>query len=270
MDCDQVRAALAAYVLHAAEEGEAEVVEAHVHRCPGCRAELRAHRATATVLAALWPAVEPPPRLRERLLALAHGDVVREPRRRRDRTWALLRRLARGPAASLTVGALALLAALVWAGEIWGQAQALERERVAQAALSLQIDLAITTLANPLVAERALQAPGRPGTVGRLYLRPDGRPALLVAVALPPLAANESYRVWLRHATGWSHVTTFEVAESGNAVVRLSTRLAAAEIEAAVVSAESQPPGNGPSGRRVLESLPAAPAEGSQPEGARS
>src|SRR5690606_3327630 len=57
------------YALGALEEDEAQAVEAHLRECTACRAELAVYEDVADQLALAVPGAEPPPGLREELLA---------------------------------------------------------------------------------------------------------------------------------------------------------------------------------------------------------
>lgn len=72
----EIEELLGAYALDAVEPAEADVIEAHLHECPRCRAEVADHRETAAMLAhvgatapaGLWDRIagsleEPPPGL---------------------------------------------------------------------------------------------------------------------------------------------------------------------------------------------------------------
>lgn len=64
--CPRDDAAL--YALHALDEAERRVFETHLERCPGCRSEVAALRATTLSLAPLAPDVAPPKGLLARIL----------------------------------------------------------------------------------------------------------------------------------------------------------------------------------------------------------
>lgn len=105
-----------AYALDALDQAERERFERHLRRCPGCTEDVRLMTATATALA-LAVAAEPPPGLKQRVLAAAATTPQLPPlpsaaaRRRRGRhvthsAW--FPRLALGVAAVGVAAAVAL------------------------------------------------------------------------------------------------------------------------------------------------------------------
>jgi anti-sigma factor RsiW len=106
-----------AYLLGALPEGEREAFEAHLSSCERCRDDVAGMHVVADALPAAVPQVEPPPELKERVLAVvrseadllnaagANADRVPEPRRprRRPRLGGLL---ARPAVAALAAAAL--------------------------------------------------------------------------------------------------------------------------------------------------------------------
>jgi anti-sigma-K factor RskA len=78
---------LVAYVLGGLEPAEAREVEAHAPGCARCTRELEALGPAVAVLAESVEQMEPPPELRERVMAEVHGDVARvaEARQRPER-----------------------------------------------------------------------------------------------------------------------------------------------------------------------------------------
>jgi anti-sigma-K factor RskA len=77
---------LVAYSLEALDPKEAAAVEAHAPSCARCTRELEALAPAVAVLGESVDQLEPPPELRERVMAEVHADVARsaepEPRRR--------------------------------------------------------------------------------------------------------------------------------------------------------------------------------------------
>lgn len=67
---------LAAYLLGALEPAEAAALERHLERCERCRADLRRLEPAARALPEAVERLEPPPRLRRRLLAEVRDDAA--------------------------------------------------------------------------------------------------------------------------------------------------------------------------------------------------
>lgn len=108
---------LVAYSLEALEPGEAAAIEAHAPTCPRCSRELEALAPAVAVLGESVEQLEPPPELRERVLAIVREETAakqaelsggrRTPPRRPERRG--LRGLLFRPALGLAV--LAIVAA---------------------------------------------------------------------------------------------------------------------------------------------------------------
>jgi anti-sigma-K factor RskA len=88
---------LVAYSLGALEVREASEVEAHAPTCARCTRELEALATAVAVLGESVEQLEPPPELRERVMAEVHADVARSaaergptPPRRQRRGWRAL------------------------------------------------------------------------------------------------------------------------------------------------------------------------------------
>jgi anti-sigma-K factor RskA len=105
---------LVAFALGALEPEEERVVEAHVPRCARCTRELEALVPAVGVLGESVEQLEPPPELRERVLAEVRADVERsaaerespEPRRRRRGWRGLFARPAFAVALAIVVAAV--------------------------------------------------------------------------------------------------------------------------------------------------------------------
>ena len=110
---------LAAYLLDALVEEERREFESHLHSCPACQAEERWLRGAVDLLPSSVEQLEPPPALRERLMATvraeapAEGTEARRGARRRPWLGFVLR-----PAAAFA--AAALIAVGVGAGYLIG------------------------------------------------------------------------------------------------------------------------------------------------------
>jgi anti-sigma-K factor RskA len=68
---------LVAYALGGLDPREARAIEAHAPACARCTRELEALGPAVAVLAESVEQMEPPPELRERVMAEVHGDVAR-------------------------------------------------------------------------------------------------------------------------------------------------------------------------------------------------
>ena len=101
---------LVAFALGALEPSEEQAVEAHVPGCARCTRELEALVPAVAVLGESVEQVEPPPELRERVLAIVRSEAAtarepaKQPRRRRERRG--LRSFLLRPAVALTTVAI--------------------------------------------------------------------------------------------------------------------------------------------------------------------
>jgi anti-sigma-K factor RskA len=105
---------LVAYVLGALDPGQERDVEAHAPSCARCSRELEALAPAVAVLGESVEQLEPPPELRERVMAVVHSDLAKarerggeEPTRRVRRGWrGLLLRPAVAIGLSIAVAAI--------------------------------------------------------------------------------------------------------------------------------------------------------------------
>jgi anti-sigma-K factor RskA len=174
MDTDGIHELAAAHALDALDPDERRAFEEHLASCEQCRAEVAELQEAAAALAYATPAVDPPPRLRERLLERAReegGVVVPFRRRRIERVLAY----AAIPAAAAAVGLG------IWAGVLHGR---LADER--KAASSVQ-----AVLSDP----RATRVP-LAGGAGELVVDSD-RNGVLVVRRLPPPPESKTYEAWV-------------------------------------------------------------------------
>ena len=74
MDAEALHDLTAAYALHALEPEEARAYEDHLSHCERCRGELAELSEGAAALAYAADGPEPPPTLRDRILAQARAD----------------------------------------------------------------------------------------------------------------------------------------------------------------------------------------------------
>ena len=74
MDRTGIHELTAAYALHALEPDDERAYEEHLARCPACREDLAALQETASALAYAPEAPQPPPELRDRILAQARAE----------------------------------------------------------------------------------------------------------------------------------------------------------------------------------------------------
>ena len=104
---DRHRDDLAAYALGALDEGETEELRAHLEHCDECRQHLRWLQPAVDLLPRAVTQLEPPPKLRKRLMSTARAEAREEARETREpghrREW---RALLLRPATAVAAGTL--------------------------------------------------------------------------------------------------------------------------------------------------------------------
>lgn len=191
MDGQGIHELSAAYALHALDGDEERAFEQHLARCERCRADVRDFQATGALLAYEGPAPEPPPRLKQRILARAQAErpqVVPFPERRR---W--LFPATAGVAAAAAVTALALG---IWAASLsssLGDERAAARENAGLLAVLGQAD------AQRIPLE---------GANGTLVVDDSGR-GWLVLFDLDAAPSDKTYEAWIVQGGGTSPAGLF-------------------------------------------------------------
>jgi anti-sigma-K factor RskA len=196
---------LVAYALGAADPEERRTVEAHAPGCARCTRELEALTPAIAVLGESVEQIEPPPELRERVMAEVHGDVARE-REERERGGAERQRSSGGgwrgllhrPA--LAVG-LAIVIAAVGGYLLAGNGDGGSGPEQ-------------TTV--PVVAEQGI---GGTLAVGELT-------SMLNLHGLPQLKGREVYQVWVAEGQGVRPSSNFIPDPNGRAMTAVDGHLA--------------------------------------------
>ena len=185
MNCGELRDYYELYALGIREDPESGEIRAHLERrCPVCVPGVRSARELMALVGATSPAVEPPARLRKRVLAIAGVES--------GKGWIW----ATGWAA---VAAAALIAAMVFnAREHRASAELarLEAHAAAQSRELARLNEAMAILNQPdakqvVFGGAALQPPR-----GRVFLDAH-RGVLLLASNLPPAPPGKAYEMWV-------------------------------------------------------------------------
>jgi len=177
---------VAPYLLGALNDLERQAFERHVRGCSECRDELERLQPAAAALPGSVDQIEPPPGLKQRLMA----EVEREA----DSNVVAVRPRRRRPAALLAVAAAVLVALLVGFGVA-------------------QLGGDDTRTVNATVAKVT------PDARGDLEVRGDS--GTLRLHGMPELGRARVYQVWLQHGGRLDPARTFEVGRSGAADVEL-------------------------------------------------
>jgi anti-sigma-K factor RskA len=176
MEANALHELTAAYALDALDERDAAEYEAHLAGCDRCRGELVAFRETASALAYAVAAPEPPPDLRDRIVAQAVAErpnvVPLRPR------WRSL------PGALAAAAACAALGLGIWAASL---SRSLEREQQANE----EFARAAAILSDPTARRVPLS-----GDHGTLVVRNTGQAALVMR-ALPRAPSGKTYEAWV-------------------------------------------------------------------------
>jgi anti-sigma-K factor RskA len=186
---DEVQELLGAYALDAVEGEERRAIEAHLARCPRCRAEIAEHLETAAMLAAagarapdgVWDAIS------ERLdgpIRLEDARTERAERERPRQPW----RWVTGAVAAAAVAAAVSL----------GVAVTEQQRRIEELASDVE-DAGIVRAANAALVHpdaRRLTLASENGAVRvEAVILPDGR-GYLVEDNLGPLPPERTYQLW--------------------------------------------------------------------------
>ena len=184
-DHDQAAEALGAYLLEALPDDERAAVADHVKTCRSCQEEMAQLQLVADALPGAAPPVEPPPELKDRIMAIVNSeaellqasgaDADRPPeplpRKPERKTWSPVRGFLLKPA---WAGAAA--AVLLAVGGLFGFA------------LHGGNDTATTT------ASASVQGTG--GEAKLIY--GDGSHGVLEVSDMPPVAAGRVWEVWVK------------------------------------------------------------------------
>ncbi len=205
-----------AYALDALEGGaERDRFVRHMDRCPSCASEVRGCREVATALA-FAAATEPPPGLRDRVLAAAARtrqvppEVRTHARPRRARTrWSMWTPWLSG------VVAVASIAVAVFFGLARAHTQSeLNQVRAQNQALTV-------LLSSPQV--RVLSHATAEGGTAIVVLAADRHELAVVTTGLPPLPAGKVYQLWLIGKTRTVSAGLLPPARSGQTAAVLAT-----------------------------------------------
>jgi anti-sigma-K factor RskA len=237
MTHDEMRDLYELYALGVLEPGEKQEIEAHLARaCPDCSAALRRALGMNAMFTALPEAVNPPKRLRRRVLASvgAAGASGR---------WTFFWAAAAG---CLAVALLAV--GLKWSGDIAAKNRELRASNDRAEEMRRQLQTSGVQLSK---LEQALQFLNEPQTIqatfggtqtapptGRVFVNPD-RGVLLIAAHLPPAPAGRIYEMWIVPKQGApTPAGLFQSDAQGNAVHILSAPVNRAAAAAIAVTVE--------------------------------
>ena len=222
------------YVLGAIEPELAGEIEEHLRTgCTHCTEQIQRARDTAAVLSFLAEAQEPPARLRSRVLA----SVQPFPR---ERKWLFA-------VAGLSAACVALLIVAVWDGN----SLRASRARIASLLTERQ-QLQETVEILSKSDTRAVQFGRAAEPHGRVFINRNNG-IIFVGSALPSLASDRTFQLWLIPATGAPESAgLFRPNSAGDFVQVRPTPIDTSRIRAVAVSAEPSGGSSAPTTKPIL------------------
>ena len=194
--CEEAADLAAVVALDAADARDRRALERHLAVCPPCAQVVDDMRATAASLGTGVPQVNPPPELRERVMAAAR----REPASLR-RVWAGLPLGPRGrvTAAWGPVAACLIISAgsLFWVAALQRQVGSLESEVLASRDRAARYDRIVQVLGSQQLAIRPLTPVVQTlRTGGMIFLDPESRSGMVSMHDLPQLPPGRAWQLW--------------------------------------------------------------------------
>jgi Anti-sigma-K factor rskA len=183
MTCEELRGEYGAWALGIAEDPARSEIVTHLAReCPDCVAGVRGAMATVAAMSGAVTEIDPPKRLRNRVVAMVAPE--------RKRAFVFL------PWAVSAVLAIALLSVAIPGRHIPGRhgdatPATLENQNVTKLAEALSI------LNDPVAKDVTF---GNPAARGRVFVSPRG--VVLIAAHLPKLERNHTFELWVLPAAG--------------------------------------------------------------------
>jgi hypothetical protein len=192
MNCDELRDHYELYALGIAEDPELSEIRAHLDRnCDTCVPHVRRARELVTLIGATAPAVEPPARLRNRVLAAAGGRTAS--RLNWSPVWAAVAAGAIIAAVVFNIRANRTHAELAQAA---AELRSVQSESAARTRELARLNEAFAILNQPDAKQVVFGGAAPQPPRGRVFLDP-ARGVLLLASNLPPAPAGKTYEMWV-------------------------------------------------------------------------
>lgn len=230
---EHVKETLPGYVLGCLDEDENEQVAAHLPTCAKCREELEAYRAVAERLTLAVASDEPPPEVKERLMACIEQRILENKRQLEvpgPVRWSLPR---------LWRVVFAVLIVALVAGNVWWWLQTSGSSLPGDQAASMRV----VTLTGSDTAR-----PAR----GLLVMSTDGERGTLIVEGLPALDPVRQYQLWLIDGSRRDSGAVFSVDGEGYASIDVSAAEPLPGYLGFGVTVEPAGGSHGPTGPRVL------------------
>jgi Anti-sigma-K factor rskA, C-terminal len=249
MTCEEIEELAGAIALGAVPEDEWPAIREHLATCTRGHPEVEQLLPVAELLLVAVPVMEPPARLRERILAAARADlgVFAEPLApappvptedgapappsvvmRTDRAWWQRAGWGWGAAAAMLILTLGLAT--------WNIALQRDLDRTEDQATTAERALALVVGGEAVVRVNSTLA----GASGVLVQPRDGSPTLLLQGL--PQPNQQTYQVWALRGGQPTSLGVFQPDESGRRVVTLPIDLA--NVDAVAVTLEPLPNGS--------------------------
>jgi anti-sigma-K factor RskA len=173
MTCEELQPEYGAYALGSAENPERVEIAEHLARnCPNCTPGIRRAMETVAAMAGAVKPVNPPGRLRKRVVAMVSPAG--------SRSWAA----ALTPWAAAGVLAIALISVV-----LPSKLRTTDSSKLAQA---------LSILNDPTTKDVSF---GQPTARGRVFVSPE-KGVVFIAAHLPPLASHRTFELWVIPAQG--------------------------------------------------------------------
>jgi anti-sigma-K factor RskA len=195
MNCEELRPEYGAYSLGVAEDPERSEISEHLQRgCPHCLQGVRSAMSTVVAMSGGVKSVDPPKRLRRRVVAM----VSPAPERKGWAFW-----LPWAVAAVLAI----VLVSVALPGRVSRSGQATTN--------SARFEEMLAIINDPVAKDVAF---GDPAARGRFFVSP-GKGVVFIAARLPKLAAGRTFEMWVIPASGKPvPAGTFNALEDSTAV----------------------------------------------------
>jgi anti-sigma-K factor RskA len=195
MNCEELRPEYGAYSLGVAEDPERSEISEHMQRgCPNCLAGVRSAMSTVAAMSGGVKSVDPPKRLRRRVVAMVSPASERK-------GWAFW-----FPWAVAAVLAMVLVSVAL-PGRVSRSGQATTN--------SARFEEMLAIINDPVTKDVAF---GDPAARGRFFVSP-GKGVVFIAARLPKLAAGRTFEMWVIPASGKPiPAGTFNALEDSTAV----------------------------------------------------
>ncbi|MFN0155365.1 MAG: anti-sigma factor domain-containing protein [Gaiella sp.] len=233
----------AGYALDALDADETAEFERHLETCAACRDEVASFAEVGAALAVAAGGPEPPPGLREAVLATVRSEMPAEAATAPPQPGRAPRfRLPRLSLPRLAVPALAVAAAAAAVAIGLG---------VHASRLSGDLDdtrAALEVLGSPDARDVALQAGN-----GRLVV--DGERAVLVIADVAPAPAGKTYELWIVQGDAFRPAGLFDGSE-GDDVVSVQGTVPAGAVVAVTLEDDGGSPTDTPTGTPFVASSP--------------